>query len=152
MLASVGYGKPYTAEKLFVEKDLHFANFVQSQDMKKNPCPPKQRRCVIPEIYCTKRHHLREVNSALAIVILFAKKWVLLVSVVYLKLQFQSAYSMWVVHNWFRIRRQETSEKNPCIQLCIRFKIELTGMKDLILLFVIILLIYSYWTEKLACI
>ena len=35
MLASVGYGKPYTAEKLFVEKDLHFANFVQSQDMNK---------------------------------------------------------------------------------------------------------------------
>ena len=80
------------------------------------------------------------------------KKWVLLVSVVYLKLQFQSAYPVWVVHNWFRIRRQETSEKNPCIQLCIRFKVERTGMKDLILLFVIILLIYSYWTEKLACI
>ena len=35
MLASVGYGKPYTAEKLFVEKDLHFANFVQNQDINK---------------------------------------------------------------------------------------------------------------------
>ena len=73
MLASVGYGKPYTAEKLFVEKDLHFANFVQNQDMNKTRVLRKQRRCVIAEIYCTKRHHLREVNSALAFVILFGK-------------------------------------------------------------------------------
>ena len=151
MLASVGYGKPYTAEKLFVEKDLHFANFVQNQDINKPVSSETEEMRHTKNLLHQKTPSTRS-KKRLSYCDIVWKKWVLLVSVVYLKLQFQSAYPVWVVHNWFRIRRQETSEKNPCIQLCIRFKVERTGMKDLILLFVIILLIYSYWTEKLACI